>query len=94
MASLNVTTYDRVPEQPGMPAASAAPVPGVGPYPLGWASLTHRDAEYGPLRPNSTGVEFEEILRLVDDADTLAAPDNGPARPAGQGTHSSRFVDV
>lgn len=73
VASLNVTTYDRVPEQPGMPAASAAPVPGVGPYPLGWASLTHRDAEYGPLRPNSTGVEFEEILRLVDDADTLAA---------------------
>ena len=62
-------------------ATAAAPV-------LGWAKLVHKDDVYGPIRPESTAVEFEERIEEVVDAAVLAelmtlVPDGADLHTAG-----------
>ena len=77
----NGTAYDSfaLPESDGA-VHDAAPV-------VGWAKLVHKDAQYGPIRDDSTAEEFEEIIEGISDPTVLAALE--ALLPDGADVHTS-----
>ena len=67
----NITMYDDL-NATDAPRADLPPVVRTA-LSLGWAALRHKDADYGPARANSTAVEFDEELHLIDDVPSMAS---------------------
>ena len=76
-------------EMPVANLSSGRPVP---PAVVGWATLMHKDAQYGPARPDSPAEEYEEVIEQITDPSIIAELES--LVPDGVEMHTEGFQPI